>query len=109
MKGWSSITNLISFYDKMIHLVAAGRSVDVWVLGNCLTLFPAVFWRIWLLMAWGEVHSLLVEELAGQAQRGLVNGVQSSWQPVLAVFPGAQSWFNRNCEERLRELGLFSL
>lgn len=81
------MTNLISFYDKMIHFVDGGRSVDVQVLVKCLTLFPAVFWRSWLLVVWGEVHSLLVEELAGQAQRGLVNGIQSSWQPVTGSIP----------------------
>lgn len=66
MKDRSSRTNLI-FYDRVISLVAEGRSVDVWVLIKCLTLLPAVFLRSWLLMTWGEVHSLLVEELADQA------------------------------------------
>ena len=50
--------NLISFYDKMTHLVDEGKDVDVvyLTLVKPLTLFPTAFsWRNWLLMAWTGV------------------------------------------------------
>lgn len=59
MKGKSCLTNLSSFYDKMIHLVDEGKAGDAvyCVLVNHLTPFPTVFsWRDWLLMAWTVVQ-----------------------------------------------------
>ncbi|KAK4830709.1 hypothetical protein QYF61_012969 [Mycteria americana] len=81
MKGRSCLTNLISFYDKVTHLVDEGKTADV----VCLD-FSKVFDIV--------SHSILLEKLAahgldgcmlrwvknwldGRAQRAVVNGFYS--------------------------------
>ena len=91
MNGRSCLTNLISFYDKVTRLVDEGRAVNVVYLGFS--------------MAFDTVpHNILVEKLAahgldgctlhwvkhwldGQAQRVMVNGVESSWRLVTSSVP----------------------
>ncbi|KAK4829703.1 hypothetical protein QYF61_006078 [Mycteria americana] len=85
-KDRSCMTNLISFYDKVTHLVDEGKAVDVVYLD-----FSKAFDTV--------SHSILLEKLAahgldgctlcwvknwldGRAQRVVVNGVYSSWRPV---------------------------
>lgn len=83
MKGGSCLTNLITFYDQMTHLVHREKTLDIVNLD-----FSKAF---------GSVScSILLEKLAihgldryalcwrrawldGQVQRVLVSGVKSSW------------------------------
>ena len=60
MKGRFCLTNLISFYDKMTHLVDEGRTVYVVYpdLSKVLAAPPTAFsLRHWLLMAWVAPHN----------------------------------------------------
>ena len=88
------MTNLISFYDKVTHLVDEGKAVDVVYL-DFSKAFDAVSHGILLqklaargldryALGWGR------KWLEGRAQRVVVNGVKSSWRAVTSewCFPG---------------------
>ncbi|KAF4796679.1 hypothetical protein TURU_082046 [Turdus rufiventris] len=90
-RGRSCLTNLVSFYDQVTHLVDVGKAVDVVYLD-----FSKAFNIV--------SHSILLEKLAArglersplcwvknwlddQAQRVGVNGTASSWWPVTRGVP----------------------
>ncbi|PKU41508.1 rna-directed dna polymerase from mobile element jockey-like [Limosa lapponica baueri] len=90
-KNRSCLTNLISFYDKVTHLVDEEKAVDVVYLD-----FSKAFDTI--------SHSILLKKLAthgldgytlcwvknwltGQARGVVLNGAESSWWPVTSSFP----------------------
>ncbi|KAK4822040.1 hypothetical protein QYF61_006953 [Mycteria americana] len=63
-KGRSCLTNLISFYDKVIRLMDEGKAVDV------------------VYLDFSKAFDMVKNWLGGQAQRVVVNGTKSSWQRV---------------------------
>jgi len=90
-KGKSCLTNLISFYDQVTHLVDEGKAVDVVYLDFSKAFDTAPHS---ILLEKPAVHGLdectlrwIKNWLNGQAQRVVVNGVKSSQWPVTSGVP----------------------
>ena len=90
MNGRSCLTNLISFYDKVTHLVDKGKAAEVAYL-DFSKAFDTVSHNILKekLAAHGlDGHTLCwLKWLDGWAQRVVINGVKSSWQTVMTGVP----------------------
>ncbi|GAB0179428.1 mitochondrial enolase superfamily member 1 [Grus japonensis] len=91
MKDRSPLTNLISFYDKVTHLVEEGKAVDVVYLAFSKA-FDTISYSILLekLAAHGLDGCTLLwvkNWLDGRVQRVVVNGGKSSWWPVASGVP----------------------
>ena len=89
--GRSCLANLISFYDKVSHLVDEGKAVDV-IYPDFSKDFDTVPHNI--LMEKVAAHSLnrcmlcwVKHWLDGQAQRIVINGVECSWRLVMSSVP----------------------
>ena len=85
------MSNLISLYDWMIHLVDEGKALDI-VFLDFSKAFDTVFHNILLekLAAHGlDKYSLcwVKNWLESPAQRIVMNEVKSSWQPVMSGVP----------------------
>ncbi|CAM4665435.1 unnamed protein product [Lepidochelys kempii] len=90
-KGKSCLTNLIAFYDEITGFVDEGKAVDVVfldfskasdtvsynILASKLKKYRLDEWTIRWIESW----------LDCQAQRVVINGCMSSWQPVLSGVP----------------------
>uniref|UniRef100_A0A8B9CLT0 Reverse transcriptase domain-containing protein n=1 Tax=Anser brachyrhynchus TaxID=132585 RepID=A0A8B9CLT0_9AVES len=86
MRGRPRLTNLISFYDKITHLVDQGKPADVIFL-DFSKAFDTVSHRILLdKMSSIQLNKNIIRWvsnwLTGRAQRVVVNGSTSSWQMV---------------------------
>ncbi|PKU41876.1 rna-directed dna polymerase from mobile element jockey-like [Limosa lapponica baueri] len=100
MKGRSCLTNLISFYDKVTFLVDHGKAVGAVYLDFSKasdTVSHSIFLEKLIVHGLDKTTLRSAKKwLEGQAQRVVVNGVNSSWCWSGVVSPRAQyqGWFS---------------
>ncbi|GAB0182551.1 mitochondrial enolase superfamily member 1 [Grus japonensis] len=91
VRGRACLTNLVSFYNKVTHLVDQGKPADVIFL-DFSKAFNTVSYSILL----DKMSSIQFDKnivrwvsnwLMGRAQRVMVNGVTSGWWPVTSGVP----------------------
>ncbi|GAB0208021.1 mitochondrial enolase superfamily member 1 [Grus japonensis] len=91
VRGRACLTNLVSFYDKVTHPVDQGKPVDVIFLD-----FSKAFDTVSLSLLLDKMSSIQFDKnivrwvsnwLTGRAQRVMVSGVTSGWQPVTSGVP----------------------
>jgi len=92
MKGRTCLTNLLSFYEQVTHLVDEENAVYIVYLDFITTSDPVLSWRSGQSMAWkGTLFpGLRTGWKTGPGEVG--NGVKSSQQPVTSCISQEQYW-----------------
>ncbi|KAK4827430.1 hypothetical protein QYF61_017868 [Mycteria americana] len=87
MRGKSCLINLISFYDKVTHLVVQGKPVDV-VAWDFSKAFDTVSHSILLdKMSSTQLDKSIIRWVSNWLKGVIVNGVTSAWWPVTSGIP----------------------
>ncbi|KAJ7417142.1 hypothetical protein BTVI_33821 [Pitangus sulphuratus] len=93
MRGKSCLSNLICFYDKVIHLADLGKPLDVTFLDfskafNTLS-HSVLLDKMSSIQLNNHVIQWVRNWLTGGAQRVFLNGGTSDWHPVISGVPWA--------------------